>query len=443
MPKQNSTTQVIVPRSLIVYKRPRNNVWQCRYKVANIWQRATTNETNLAAAIVKARELQIDAEVLKRNNVPIETRYVRNVAKLAIEKMEDEISRGVGKVIYKDYIQFIKNYLIEILGNRKINNIDYAALNHLDAERIRIMRKQPSPSTLLTHNAAFNKVFELAIDRGWVTATSIPKLSAKGNKSTRRPAFDLVEIKALLGNFDSWIKRAVDEVDKEWRLLLRDYVEILLDTGARPGVELLNLKWNQIRLDTRAKLGKVVADENGEAEQEVLVDRAVLMTVTGKGKTREIVGNPRTVIALKRILMRNYNETLLADWLKKRSDDYVIRNKNKAEYAWFNAMFDRYLEEHNLLIDPVTNLRRVLYSLRHTYATLALEHDKVPIHTLTKQMGNSVAMVEKHYSHLKVIQAIEQLRNSESRQLIDAGGVIDEMYTSKEVKKAKTSVKAS
>jgi hypothetical protein len=46
-------------------------------------------------------------------------------------------------------------------------------------------------------------------------------------------------------------------------------------------------------------------------------------------------------------------------------------------------------------------------------------------------MGTSVAMVEKHYSHLKVIQAIEQLRGEESRQLINAGGVIDEMYDSK------------
>lgn len=443
MPKQSPTTQVIVPRSLIVYKRPNNNVWQCRYKVADIWQRATTNETNLAAAIVKARELQVDAEVLKRNNVPIATRYFRNVAKLAIEKMEDEISKGVGKVIYNDYIQVINKYLIEILGKRKINNIDYAALNHLDAERIRIMRKQPSQSTLLTHNAALNKVFEVAIDRGWVSATSVPKLSTKGNKSTRRPAFDLVEVQALLGGFDSWIKRADNEAEIEWRLLLRDYVDMLLDTGARAGVELLNLKWNQIRLDTRARLGNVVADEHGEAEQEVLVDRAVLMTVTGKGKTREIVGNPRTVSALKRILERNYGETLLGEWLKKRSDDYVIRNYKQESYAWFNAMFDRYLEEHNLLIDPATNLRRVLYSLRHTYATLALEHDKVPIHTLTKQMGNSVAMIEKHYSHLKVIQAIEQLRNTESRQLIDAGGVIDDMYVSNEVKKSKTDVKAS
>ena len=43
-------------------------------------------------------------------------------------------------------------------------------------------------------------------------------------------------------------------------------------------------------------------------------------------------------------------------------------------------------------------------------------------------MGTSVAMIEKHYSHLKVIQAIDQLRGNESRQLINAGGVIDEMY---------------
>jgi hypothetical protein len=43
-------------------------------------------------------------------------------------------------------------------------------------------------------------------------------------------------------------------------------------------------------------------------------------------------------------------------------------------------------------------------------------------------MGTSVLMIEKHYSHLKVIQAINQLRGSESRQLINAGGVIDDMY---------------
>lgn len=40
-------------------------------------------------------------------------------------------------------------------------------------------------------------------------------------------------------------------------------------------------------------------------------------------------------------------------------------------------------------------------------------------------MGTSVLMIEKHYSHLKAIQAIEQLRGEETRRLIEAGGSPD------------------
>ena len=54
------------------------------------------------------------------------------------------------------------------------------------------------------------------------------------------------------------------------------------------------------------------------------------------------------------------------------------------------------------------------YSLQHTYATLALSHDKVPIHTLGKQMGTSDLRIEKHYSDLKVIQPIEQVCGEET-----------------------------
>jgi hypothetical protein len=52
-------------------------------------------------------------------------------------------------------------------------------------------------------------------------------------------------------------------------------------------------------------------------------------------------------------------------------------------------------------------------------------------------MGTSVPMIEKHYSHLKVVQAIEQLRGEETRRLIEAGGVIDDAYVSKRVTKNK------
>ena len=52
---------------------------------------------------------------------------------------------------------------------------------------------------------------------------------------------------------------------------------------------------------------------------------------------------------------------------------------------------------------------RTLYSLRHTYATLEMLRGEVDIHTLSKQMGNSAAMIEQHYSKLTATMAAERL----------------------------------
>ena len=59
--------------------------------------------------------------------------------------------------------------------------------------------------------------------------------------------------------------------------------------------------------------------------------------------------------------------------------------------------FDRHMLE--ALICPKTGDNRVLYSLRHTYATLALVNDGMDIQALAQEMGISIAMIERHYSH--------------------------------------------
>ena len=48
-------------------------------------------------------------------------------------------------------------------------------------------------------------------------------------------------------------------------------------------------------------------------------------------------------------------------------------------------------------------------SVRHTYATLALVSGEVDIHTLSRQMGTSVAMLELHYSKLTATMAAKRL----------------------------------
>jgi len=50
-----------------------------------------------------------------------------------------------------------------------------------------------------------------------------------------------------------------------------------------------------------------------------------------------------------------------------------------------------------------------MYSLRHTYATLELIKKRTDIHTLSKQMGNSAAMLEKRYSKMTAMIAADRL----------------------------------
>ncbi len=52
---------------------------------------------------------------------------------------------------------------------------------------------------------------------------------------------------------------------------------------------------------------------------------------------------------------------------------------------------------------------RTLYSLRHTYAMLAMLRGEVDIHTLSKQIGNSAAMIERLCSKLTATIAAERL----------------------------------
>jgi integrase len=443
MPTQITTTHVILPRKLIVYRRDRSGAWQCRFKCDDKWQRATTKETDLKKAKAAAHKLLVAAEIRKEQNLPVVTRRFRDVANLAIERMEQEQASGKGKVSFKDYIRVIKEYLIPSLGKRHITSIDVTALDELAAERIVKMNKQPTRSTLLTHNAALSRVFDEAVMRGFLTESNRPKLESEGKESQRRPAFTLDEVKAMIGSFDAWIERARTDISRETRIIMRDYVLMLLDTGARPGIELLELRWNKItenKVDPVVKELSKKPDEFQEVPTQHDLRRSVTMTVKGKTGTRDIVGMGRTVEVLRSIAARQYPDTeqpLLTPLIKiaksNNSDRVFIRSDKNVVFSSFQKMFENFLSDHSLLIDPRTNQHRVFYSLRHTYATFALTHDQVPIHTLAKQMGTSVLMIERHYSHLKVIQAINQLRGAETRQLIDAGGVIDEMYESKKV----------
>lgn len=439
MSDKKDTTHIVIDKELIVYQRERSTIWQCRYCIDRQWQRTSTKEYDLGKAKKKAKELFLEAQFRKRNDIAPITRYFKDIAKSVVKKLKQEIASGNGKAIYKDYISAITNYFIPALGKYYVDSIDYKALEELDKYRANKLQAQPTRSTLLTHNAALSKVLDEAIYKGYMLASRKPELKAKGKKSERRTEFTRVEATAIKANFDEWIKKGKAD-SKDVRALLKDYVITLLDTGARPGRELLELTWAQVELDkevvniktgVRAELSE--DEQYGEEITKNYIRKTLILNIQ-KGKTgkRKAVGRLPSVYALNDIAQRNYSKTL-EQMIKSGSKDLIFTYKDFVSNRQnnpnripklisptsFSKLFDEYLKQHNLLISPITSKKRVLYSLRHTYATLALTHDKVSIHTLAKQMGTSVAMIEQHYSHLDAVKAMAQLRGEESRQLLD------------------------
>jgi integrase len=86
--------------------------------------------------------------------------------------------------------------------------------------------------------------------------------------------------------------------------------------------------------------------------------------------------------------------------LKKKLDLPVFCLPDGSITEHLRQTFKAFLTEAGFLKCPKTGQDRKLYSLRHTNATFALVNDGMDIHALAKQMGTSIGMIERHYSHL-------------------------------------------
>ena len=85
----------------------------------------------------------------------------------------------------------------------------------------------------------------------------------------------------------------------------------------------------------------------------------------------------------------------------------VFRNEGGNTPRSFNGLFTKLMKDSGLRLNA-QGQQRTLYSLRHTYATAELLAG-TDIHTLAKQMGTSVLMLERHYSKLTATMAAGQL----------------------------------
>ena len=377
--------------NVVLYRRERSLRWQARLKLPNDkWKRISTKKTDVPTAKDIACDKYDEIRFKIKNKLPLETKRFGMVANLEILNMKKELNEGYGKKTYLHYIGAIERYMIPFFGNTHIDNIDYKKLKEFDDWRITKVGRQLKSSTLNNHNSAMNRIFRTALERGWINEYQIPQLKNKGLKTQRRPHFEGKEYGQLYKFMRDWSKTGRKQKTRDIRELLRDYVLVLANTGMRHGTETANLKWNDIE--------EYYSNNN---------KKYLRIWVNGKTGKRELIARHSVRTYLKRIQDRFETLKNLSVEELSEVDEYVFRLRDGSTVKDWHGAFEILMKESGLLEDRHGD-RRTLYSLRHTYATLALVRG-VDIHVLSRQMGTSIGMLEKHYSHLIPSLSAEQL----------------------------------
>ena len=380
---------------VVLYRRPDSLTWQCRLKLLNgQWQRLSTRQRNLVDAARLACDRYDEIRFRQRNGLAPVARRFRDAAEATLCELRAERAAGTGKRIYADYCTAIERYLLPFFGDRYFDRIDHQVVAEFEQWRNQQMGRAPAHSTLLTYAAAWKRVQQTALQRGWLTAaTSIPSLSVRGRRSQARPGFTAEEVTQLRTFMQSWVQEPTRRpVEGELRVLLCDYVELLLLTGMRHGTEAMRVEWQHWEWHT---------DRTGT--------RFLRLRVNGKTGARWLIAKHEVAGVLERMARRDVDcgGGALDQVLSAKLPVRLFRYSTGQQPYEFNTVFRRLLTSSGLLRDS-QGPTRTLYSLRHTYATAELLAG-TDIHTLAKQMGTSVVMLERHYSKLTATLAAGKL----------------------------------
>ena len=398
-------TVVVKPELIRLVRRDDSKKWQAHYKLDNLktWFRRSTDTADVKEAARIAERMWMKATFDLEEGRPVISKKFKPVAEIVLRRMEAEISAGTAKPSFRDYVSAIKLYLIPFYGAYNVDGIKPSVISDFHVWRREKVGRELSGSAQNNHNAALNLIFDEAIERGYMTAYERPLTKNTGVESDRRAEFSHEELEAMMKYAAKFIDDGRTARTRIIRELLAIYVPFMAATGMRPGTEAEYLEWRHIDVEIR----------DGQPILHFRLQR-------GKRGARNFVAHNSCWLLLERLrqLSPDLAGMTLEEVLKKKIPKLLFRLSDGSVPDNWNKPFRQWLEDSELLNCPVTGKERSLYSLRHYYATQRLL-EGIPIHDLAEQMGTSVLMITKHYSHLTPLMKAKQF-----------AGVVDETASS-------------
>ena len=294
-------------------------------------------------------------------------------------------------------VEYVKLYSVDFFGKMMIDKIKSKDFHeYCDWRNVNYKKKQPTVDTINRELTSIRSVFKYSYQRGYISEmVTIQKL--KTNGVSRRSTFNLTEWKKITTGMRKWVKEGKSLGKYRDRFILQQYVLLMSNSGIRVG-EMRDLKWEDVTRHTDPIDGDVIS-----------------LKVKGKTGLRDALLNPGSEQSLQRLFALRKEEL---DGVRPSQNEYVfLSRKTGRPYTSLKTSFNSMLKYCGIELEK-DGLNRTIYSLRHFYGTQRLK-ENLNQYQLAKQMGTSVEMIEKHYSHVLTKDRIKLIKESVNKKRSD------------------------
>ena len=383
---------------IYLYKRAdyRKPTWLCRIKVPNgtgyVTRSTRTGDEHQAYKFASDLYDQLLVKSLTGEAPP--GKRIGPVIEAYVKRLEpDRAKRSIHyKILLMERVK-------PTLDRKTFDELSTSLLTQvIDDQKAMTRKASLSPNTIKRIYGDLRHFLQWCQDQGHIDA--LPKFPKVNGVASRRPHFDPKDWKKLTRHLQEFVKIENRAVRRD-RMMLRDYVLILANTGIRIG-EARTLKWRDV--------SEIGGKDDNPAN--------IVLMVNGKTGKREVVARSADVKTyLKRIRDLRIEELTTPEKPKPQldPDSLIFCHKDGSEIGSFKKSFAALIKSAKVENDNHGD-SRTIYSLRHTYATFRLQND-VNQYMLARNMGTSVAMLEQHYGHTSNIASADELTKLSGRRV--------------------------
>lgn len=391
--KKNETT-IEIATNVYLKKSEDSGIYSYYFKVKDVVFRRSTKTTNLTSA--KQKTLNDYEEARIKGHIG------KIVKKVSFKKLVNAYLESLkGQRKYKYHSETIQRHALPFFKNfDDISKITNGTLNEYLIERRKKANHEVKNQTLNREKGVINQLLQFGSEAEWCNRDLKVKHQSERGAVRRRPHFTALQLIILFNKADERIdelfpgnytgqERGLVTGHYKNRWFLKDIMTILLSTGMRVD-EIKTVRWKDIDF----RKSKIKLNNAGKVSS-----------------NRELLVRSNGMSALEN--MRQRRLLYLEKTNQKLDNNELIHSLPSGKYIEsLKKGFSSLVADCNFKYEQ-SEIKHTLTSLRHTYATarLTARKNRASLRALSKQMGTSEKMIEKHYGHDKVEDYRSELLN--------------------------------